>query len=311
MTALTVYERVDNPLAFVEAMAESTAIMIPGCDIKAGRALAMMLLRRNMDAMDFIQRYHFIQGKPTMRADAMLAEFRLNKGGKHRIIQRTPEVAEAEFTTADGDVYTFKLTWEEAQQERYPWAKGCGPGTGKMAPTFENLKDNWSTPQGRKQMMWARLTSDSLRAIVPELVAGIYTPEEAIDFEENQPARPVAKKPTADEVIAAAASAPTTTIVSNPAPAPVDVADGNVEDAEFTPAEYQQGLEPHEPGSAQPAELAQLHKLGEEFYGEAWATKLSEALTRRNCSVDKNLSSEQAIQLCKAIEGFIRDRKLE
>lgn len=315
--ALTVYDRIENPLAFVEQMAESNAIMIPGCDIKAGRALSMMLLRRGMDAMDFIQRYHFIQGRPTMRADAMLAEFRLNKGGKHKILSRTPDLAEAEFTTAEGEVYTFRLTWEEVQQERYPWAKGCGPGTGKMAPTFENLKDNWATPQGRKQMMWARLTSDSLRAIVPELVAGIYTPEEAIDFEENQPAKPPAKKANVDEIIAAAAIEPVAELgpAADMKPAPVDVADGNVEDvedAEFNVKEdYPQGLEPHEPGSVQPAQLAQLHKLGQDFYGEAWATKLTEALGRRNCSVDKNLSSDQAIALCKAIESFIRERKLE
>ncbi len=308
--SLTVYDRIENPLAFVESMADSVAVMIPGCPVQAGRALSMMLLRRGMDAMDFIQRYHFILGKPTMRADAMLAEFRLNKGGKHKILERTPDVVAAEFTTADGDVYTFRLTWQEAQQERWPWVKECGPGS---EPIFKNLKDNWATPQGRKQMMWARLTSDSLRAIVPELVAGIYTPEEAIDFEENQPAKPPAKKANVDEIIAAAASE--TLIVGDTKPAPVDVADGNVEDvedAEFNVKEdYPQGLEPHEPGSVQPAQLTQLHKLGQDYYGEAWATKLTEALGRRNCSVDKNLSSDQAIALCKAIESFIRDRKLE
>ena len=309
MGSLTVYEKIDNPIAFVEAMAESNAAMIPGCDLKAGRALSMMLLRRGMDAMDFIQRYHFIQGKPTMRADAMLAEFRLNKGGKHRIIQRTPDVSEAEFTDADGNVYVMKLTWPEVLQERYPWAKGCGPGTKNTEPTFENLKDNWATPQGRKQMMWARLTSDSLRAIVPELVAGIYTPEEAIDFEENQPKTAEVPKQTASQIVAAAAvvpEAPEPPVDEAPTgPAPVDMADGNVEEAEFeTKSALAEG-----PGTATADQIALITKLGEEKFESAWITKRDDALKARNCSVLQNLSCIQATELIGKLEQMVREKR--
>lgn len=301
---MTVYERIENPLAFIEAMAESNAAMIPGCDLRAGRALSMMLLRRGMDAMDFIQRYHFIQGRPTMRADAMLAEFRLNKGGKHRILQRTPDVAEAEFTDKDGNSYVFRLTWGEVMQERYPWAKGCGPGTPKTDPTFENLKDNWATPQGRKQMMWARLCSDSIRAICPEINAGIYTPEEAMDFEENQPPKEQPTKITASEVVAAAAAAPPVA-ADPPGPAPVDLADGNVEEAEFVHKDDMAEA----PGGATADQIARITELGEEKFGDQWPTRRDDALKARNCSVLQNLSVTQAAEIMTRLEGMVREKR--
>jgi len=52
----------------------------------------------------------------------------------------------------------------------------------------DELKFNWSTPRKRKQMLWARLVSDVVRAIAPQVVKGIYTPEEVADF--DKPLKP-------------------------------------------------------------------------------------------------------------------------
>ena len=104
-----------------------------------------------------------------MKADAMLAEFRC-RGGDHVLISRTPELAEIELRVGKGRgarAQRFSFSWDEAKQESYVFAKD-----GKT------MKENWSTPRRRMQMLWARLISDSVRVMMPEVCAGQYTPEE-------------------------------------------------------------------------------------------------------------------------------------
>jgi hypothetical protein len=45
---------------------------------------------RGMPPLTLAEKYHLIQGKLSMRADAMLAEFNA-RGGKHKIKERSPE----------------------------------------------------------------------------------------------------------------------------------------------------------------------------------------------------------------------------
>ena len=46
----------------------------------------------------------------------------------------------------------------------------------------KTYKDNWATPRSRMQMLWARVVSDGVRTMAPEICSGIYTPEETADI---------------------------------------------------------------------------------------------------------------------------------
>jgi hypothetical protein len=140
-----------------------------GCEsAEQGQVFALAILCENMTPIEIAKKYHIIQGRLTKRADAMLAEFR-EAGGKHRVLERTSDVAEIELLK-DGESNRFRFTFAEAQQEKFPFGKD-----GKT------LKDNWATPRGRMQMLWARVVSDGIRCVAPEVVAGTYTPEEMKD----------------------------------------------------------------------------------------------------------------------------------
>jgi hypothetical protein len=145
-----------------------------GCESpEQGQVFALAILCENMTPIEIAKKYHIIQGRLTKRADAMLAEFR-EAGGKHRVLERTSDVAEIELLK-DGESNRFRFTFAEAQQEKFPFGKD-----GKT------LKDNWATPRGRMQMLWARVVSDGIRCVAPEVVAGTYTPEEMKDVDVDE-----------------------------------------------------------------------------------------------------------------------------
>ena len=171
---LTVYGAVPNVVNLINEMGSSIAkSRLLGCENEAqGQVMAMACIAKGCDPLSLAQRYDIIQGKLSMKSDAMLAEFRSLVGGSHKIIERTADVAEVELTL-DGQSQRFRLTWEEAKEE--PFTKGKG---GKV-------KDNYSTPRMRMQMLWARVVSDGVRAMAPEVNTGVYTPEEVSDIEEG------------------------------------------------------------------------------------------------------------------------------
>jgi hypothetical protein len=111
-------------------------------------------------------RYSVIQGKPAMKADAMLSDFQTIGGTCKWITESSDcEKAEAIFThpvhAPDGQ--TVRFTVEDARR-----AKLLKPDSG------------WEKYPA--SMLRARVVSSAIRMVAPGIVAGLYTPEEVADF---------------------------------------------------------------------------------------------------------------------------------
>lgn len=164
-----------------------------GCENEAqGAVLAITCYTEGISPLQFKRSYHLVDGNPAMRADAMLAEFR-KAGGRYKVIERDSKVASMAvwsvndddgIPSTEDDAITWTYTWEDACLSELPYCFKNGQATTK-------LKKNWRTIP--KNMLWARCTSDMVRTLMPEIVAGVYTPEEVSDFKQEE--APPAKAP--------------------------------------------------------------------------------------------------------------------
>jgi len=115
--------------------------------------------------------YHLIQGRPALKADAMLARFQ-QAGGKVEWKEYTDAKVTGLFSHPAGG--TLELSWSLEQAKRIGIAN----------------KDNWKNYP--RAMLRARVISEGIRSVYPGCVVGVYTPEEVSDFEkptntQNQP----------------------------------------------------------------------------------------------------------------------------
>jgi len=147
-----------------------------------GFIIATTCHQEGMSLLKFGETYHVFNGKISMRSDAMLARFN-ELGGTHKIISRTADCASIELTR-DGNTQVFTLTWDDAKQEPFVYKGGPNAQTVELAKPFEKrkLKAQYSTPLKRMQMLWARVSSDGVRAMDPRANQGSYAPEEVEDF---------------------------------------------------------------------------------------------------------------------------------
>jgi hypothetical protein len=286
--ALAIYQKVDDPLAFCERLAKPFAALV-GCSLDQGPAIALTCLCEGITPLEFQRRYHVIQGKPAMRADAMLAEFR-SRGGRHVVVERSPERAAIELIDKHGQKIAAEYTWTEAEQSRWPWRDASDHKKG--------LKDNWSTPTDRRNMLWARLVSDSIRAIAPEIVAGIYTPEEVIDaavVESNGQAaqqHPQQSGRSGMDVICEAAAAAAETTTEQPTETVIDVQP-----------------EPARESTTLLATTSQVAKILE-LYGTLGISKeIQEAtLAKRKAGSLRSLERSDAQQIIDKLESLARQK---
>lgn len=152
-----------------------------GCSQQGqGLVLAMTCAMQGITPLEFNQTYHIIDGRVSMRADAMLAKF-VERGGRFVIRERSTSRAAALFAK-DGNEIEAEYTMDEAR------ASGIC-----LAKDGKSLKTNWAKFQ--KQMLWARLVSDSVRAIDPGVNMGTYTPEEVHDMDDAPTAKVVVPDP--------------------------------------------------------------------------------------------------------------------
>jgi AraC-like DNA-binding protein len=141
--------------------------MFGACNPSAGFIIALTCYQEGLSAMEFVRTYHLIDGRPTKRSDALLAEFR-KRGGRYKIIENSVNRASIE-ATFEGQTHTFSYTMEDGRRTRDALQRN------------DSLKENWQ--KRPDDMMWARVVSKMCRRLCPEINSGVYTPEEVQDFE--------------------------------------------------------------------------------------------------------------------------------
>lgn len=141
-----------------------------GCTkVEQGMVLAMQCLAEGKAPLELAKTYHIIEGKLTMRADAMLGRY-LASGGKVKWIERSDKRV-AGIWSCDGNDVEISVSFDEMVKN------GVAGSVGK-------IKANWS--KFPRQMLTARCISESVRLLMPQIVAGIYTPEEVSDFSNSE-----------------------------------------------------------------------------------------------------------------------------
>ena len=142
-------------------------------NIDQAKQLAMTAITRGVDMLEVCLAFDIIGGRLCKKSAHMLAELKA-RGGKYVIKSRTPELAEIEYTY-EGQTHKFGLSWDMIKDEDYTKEKDR-----------VTYKPRYLQPHSRSQMLWARLISDSIRAIAPEITGGYYTPEETEDIIDGQ-----------------------------------------------------------------------------------------------------------------------------
>jgi len=129
------------------------------------QAIALMLIAQaeGMHPAIAARDYHVIQGRPALKADAMLARFQ-TAGGKVNWDVYTDAEVKATFSHPAGGSVT--LSWTLEQAKRIGLAG----------------KDNWKNYP--RAMLRARVISEGIRTVYPGCVVGVYTPEEVQDFDQ-------------------------------------------------------------------------------------------------------------------------------
>lgn len=126
------------------------------------QAITLMLLAQaeGLHPAAAARDYHIIQGRPSLKADTMLARF-IQAGGKVEWHALSDDQAAATFSHPQGGSVRLDWTLDRA----------------KRAGLLKN--DMWA--KYPRQMLRARLVSDGVRTIFPGVIAGLYAPEEILD----------------------------------------------------------------------------------------------------------------------------------
>lgn len=118
--------------------------------------------------------YHVIQGRPTLKADAMLSRFQAS-GGKVEWIKYSDECCEATFSHPQGGSVT--VMWDMARVKKAEISN---------AHMYRKYPRN---------MLRSRCISEGVHTVYPGVSVGFYTPEEGID-DLQEPIQPPKKVET-------------------------------------------------------------------------------------------------------------------
>lgn len=156
------------PLNDIKEMAEVAAKSKMFGFKSPDEAMAIMLLcqAENLHPAIAMRDFHVIQGRPALKADAMLARFQA-AGGSVKWEEYTDERVSGNFSHPSGGSVTVTWTFEMAR---------------KIGLTG---KDNWKNYA--RAMLRARCISEGVRTVYPGCVTGLYTPEEVETFKTPSP----------------------------------------------------------------------------------------------------------------------------
>jgi len=150
---------IDQISLMAKAIAESKLFGIQ----TPAQALALGLLcqAEGRHPAEAARDYHIINGKPSLKSEAMLARFQ-QAGGKVDWHEYTHEAVSGTFSHPQGG--SLKVSWTMQDATR---AGLTGNPTWKKFP---------------RQMLKARCISEAVRGIFPGVLSGLYAPEEVGEF---------------------------------------------------------------------------------------------------------------------------------
>ena len=249
--------RLDNPTAFLEASAR-LLMQSPMLGITApGDAfvLAWHCLTEGISPLEFSKRYHIIGGKLTMRADYMHAAFRA-AGGRIQWVNTGEDGVEAVgnfFADEDAEPVRVAFSIEDAR-------KLLGKNVKHNCDAIDAPGSGWTKDRGA--MLRARVISKGIRMVAPEVIAGVYTPDELEAVAATPPESPAIP----GRVVEAPAviPAPAAKALEAPAPAPVVIPEAPTATpaANPTPVAAEATAENDEQLPATPQLLQELVALG-------------------------------------------------
>lgn len=207
------------------------------------QAIALMALAQSegIHPATAARDYHIVEGRPSMKAEVMLARFQA-KGGTSKVVKYTDDGVTMEFHHPQGGSVT--ITWD---LKRITAAKANG-----SPKALAMYKTNPAA------MYRSRCISEGIRTVFPGVIIGVYAPEEMDDFKpakvsdaniidaefeqtadvkeeptkepvtESQPQAKAERAKATSAALSASGTAPTTT----PSPPPAKVADSATNHAE-------------------------------------------------------------------------------
>lgn len=170
----------DEIMRMAETIAKSRLFGVTQVDQVV--ALMLMAEAEGRHVASAMQDYSVIQGKPSLKAEAMLARFQ-QAGGKVKWTCLTDERVAAIFSHAQCE--PVEIDWDMARAKQAQLAN----------PMWKKYP---------RQMLRARVISEGVRTAYPGVLGGLYAPEEQIDFEPaasvSRPAVAPSPQPLAVEV---------------------------------------------------------------------------------------------------------------
>ena len=226
--------RLDNPTAFLVESGKilQSSQMLGVHNPGDAFVLAWHCLSEGISPLEFSKRYHLIGGKLTMRADYMHAAFR-NAGGRIEWLNTGEDGIEAVgnfYAAHEDEPVRVAFSIEDAR-------KLLGKNAKHNCDAIDAPGSGWTKDRGA--MLRARVISKGIRMVAPEVIAGVYTPDELETIAPAAPESPAypprvveAPAPRALEapapvVIAETAPQPTPAPTPTPAPAEASASDDN------------------------------------------------------------------------------------
>lgn len=172
----SIFDRIADPMAAVKEMGSFLAKSgMFGCNKEEqGQVIALTCMCERKTPIEILRTYHIIEGKLSMRADAMLAAYR-GRGGKVTWKQ-FDETAAIGIWDFDRIATTIGFTMEDARRA----------GVVKPGSAWMKYPD---------AMLRARCISKAIRMLCPEAVSGVYTPEEIHDINNEGQGQPQINEP--------------------------------------------------------------------------------------------------------------------
>ena len=173
----------DVPYTQLERMAANVAKSgMFGCKTPE-QAMSLMLMAQaeGVHPAQAMREYHVIEGRPALKADAMLARFQ-RAGGSVRWLEMTDAVVRGVFSHPQGGSVEIDWTIERARNaglaNRGPW---------KAYP---------------RSMLRARCISEAVRAVFPGIAVGTYTEEEVRDIIADEAEKNITPAKSVEQAVA-------------------------------------------------------------------------------------------------------------